>query len=58
MIKRYKLLIIREISSKGILYNIVTTINYTVLVYLKTAKRVYLKSSQHHKKLCEVMDVN
>lgn len=49
VVKVYKLLLLKSVSSRAITYSMVTTVNNTI-VYLKVTKRVNLKSSHHAQK--------
>ena len=51
----------RYMSHRDVMYGMVTTVNHTVLHYLKVPKRVDFKSSHHKKNYCNncmLMDVN
>ena len=49
VVKRYKIPVIRLISSTGLMYSMVTIVNN--IVYLKVPKRVDIKSSYYKKKI-------
>ena len=48
-IERYKLPLVKQFSHRDVMYSILTIVN-AIIVYLKVAKRVELKSSHHKKK--------
>lgn len=50
VVKSYKFSVIRYINSGNVMFSIMTIINNTVIITLKIAKRISLKSSQHKKK--------
>ena len=64
VIGRYKLPVVRQVSTEDVMYKMMTIVNPAILYTLKVAKRVNLKILIKRKifffpfHLCEMMDVN
>jgi len=47
VVKRYKLPVIREIGTREVMYNLMTTAKTAVMIHKEVVRRVNPKSSQH-----------